>query len=195
MFHVVSAISSELGSLQGSTVGVGPIRAAAKASQVFGAQSPNFVVLVGTAGRYFRGPPVGSIIQSRKLGWRHGIEELGKGYVPLPPETLHSSSQLNDHVALPTADVLTLGAITTDPQLTAQYGEQWQVEHMEAYGVAHAASLYGIPFLAILGITNDVGPDAHKQWLANRDEVEAAVVAYTEDLLVRIQTSRDTPLP
>jgi 3-methyl-2-oxobutanoate hydroxymethyltransferase len=32
----------------------------------------------------------------------------------------------------------------------------------------------GVPFLAVLGIANEVGPQAHAQWRAHRAEAEAA---------------------
>jgi len=50
----------------------------------------------------------------------------------------------------------------------------WQVEHLEAYGVACACAGADVPFLAILGITNLVGPDAHVQWLTHRNQAQDA---------------------
>ncbi|MEQ1570081.1 MAG: hypothetical protein ABMA64_30890, partial [Myxococcota bacterium] len=111
-----------------------------------------------------------------RLGWADGGAVAGLGYVPMPPEVLEGEAPA-ELAHLPRASVLTLAAITTDPALVNTLGSTWQVEHMEAYAVAAACREYGVPFTAVLGITNDVGPDAHRQWLAHRDEVQAAVRA------------------
>ena len=47
-------------------------------------------------------------------------------------------------------------------------------EHLEAIGVALACKERGIPFVAVLGISNTVGADAHVQWLTHRDEAQQA---------------------
>ena len=67
--------------------------------------------------------------------------------------------------------------------LTAARGARWQVEHMESWSVAAAAEAAGVPFVALLGITNEVGPEAHAQWLANRAAVESAVRDAARSLL------------
>lgn len=82
---------------------------------------------------------------------------------------------------LPRASVLTLAAITTDPVVSAAWSDQgWEVEHMETFAVAWACESAGVPFAAILGVTNDVGPGAHAEWLANRAAVQEAVRRHAE---------------
>jgi futalosine hydrolase len=130
-------------------------------------------VLVGTAGAYPGGPPIGSVVCARRVGWAHGVAELGLGYVPRAPEDLETDPDLRAQLGLPEADVVTVGAITTSPELAAVLARRGQVEHMEAWSVARAAQRAGVPFAAVLGVTNEVGPDAHAAWKANREEVEA----------------------
>ncbi|MEZ5397942.1 MAG: hypothetical protein R2724_34960 [Bryobacterales bacterium] len=96
---------------------------------------------------------------------------------PLPPPVLDADPALLDALALPRVSVLTVGAITTDSALVASFARDWAVEHLEAYAVAWACREAGVPFVAVLGIANVVGPDAHAQWLANRAAAEQAARA------------------
>ncbi|MGE4158158.1 MAG: hypothetical protein AB7F75_03590 [Planctomycetota bacterium] len=48
------------------------------------------------------------------------------------------------------------------------------VENMELWGVARAALRVGVPWGAVLGLSNDVGPQAQAQWLENRHRAAAA---------------------
>jgi len=71
-------------------------------------------------------------------------------------------------------NILTVGAVTTDARLAERLSDGWTVEHLEAFGVALACREAGIPFIAVLGISNIVGSDAHIQWLTNRDAAQQA---------------------
>lgn len=171
---VMAAAPEELGDLPGEVVGVGPVVAATSAARILSAKRPQAVVLIGTAGAYAGGPPIGTAIAGRKNGLSWGVAAMGLGYVPRAPKALKGDAQLLARVDLPVADILTVGAITTDRTLARRIADGYTVEHMEAFGVACAADQLGIPFLAVLGITNEVGPDAHVQWLTHRDAAQKA---------------------
>jgi nucleoside phosphorylase len=79
--------------------------------------------------------------------------------------------------------VLTTGAVTTDLTLARRLCDGYTVEHLEAFGVAIACQNAGIPFVAVLGISNAVGPEAHGQWLTNRDAAQDAARAVVRPLL------------
>lgn len=160
--------------MAGIPVGVGPIRAAIGAFAALQAARPASVVLVGSTGAYDVLLPIGGAVVVRRVGWELGIADLGLGYVPLPPEPLTSDPALRARLSLPEVDALTVGAITTDPALAGLRGANWQVEHMEAYAVAAACAALHIPFVAVLGISNRVGPHAHAEWLAHRVQAEEA---------------------
>lgn len=174
---VVAAALEELGELGGEVVGVGPIPAATRAAALLARIRPSAVVLIGTAGAYARGPAVGSVIAASRVGLTWGVAALGLGYVPRPPAPIPCDAGLLDRLDLPRHAVLTTGAITTDPALALRFGDGWTVEHLEAFSVAHACQEAGVPFVAVLGIANVVGPDAHLEWLANRDATQAATRA------------------
>ena len=172
---VLAAAREELGDVPGEVVGVGPVVAAATAAQLLARHRPDAVVLIGTAGAYPGGPPIGQAIVSRRLGLSWGVAAMGLGYVPRAPGPLDGDAELLRGLeAVPAHNVLTVGAVTTDDTLARRLSDGWEVEHLEAYAVAHACHVAGIPFVACLGIANDVGPEAHVQWLSHRDAAQQA---------------------
>jgi futalosine hydrolase len=171
----LAAVDSELGDLPGDVVGVGPVVAAANATALMCGDRPSAIILVGTAGAYPGGPPVGSVIVASRLGLGDGAARAGLGYVPIPPPTIDGDLEWLES-GLPRAKVLTTTAITTDPALAGLFARDgWEVEHLEAYGVALACSAARVPFAVVLGIANQVGPTAHAEWSANRSRVQDAV--------------------
>ena len=68
MLLIVAAAPQELDTLPGEVVGVGPVVAAANAARILEERKPSAVVMVGTAGAYPGGPPIGSAIVAKKIG-------------------------------------------------------------------------------------------------------------------------------
>jgi len=180
---VLAAAREELGELAGEVVGVGPIPAATRAAVLLERLHPRAVLLIGTAGAYPGGPAIGTAIAARRVGLSYGVAAMGLGYVPRPPPAIDGDATLLDQTGLARHDVLTTGAITTDPALARRFGDGWTVEHLEAYSVACACQQAQIPFVAVLGIANWVGPDAHAEWLIHREEAQAAARAVAARLL------------
>ena len=171
---LLAAAREELGDLEGEVVGVGPIVAAARAAFILARERPERVGLVGTGGSYRGGPAVGAAIVSRKLGLSYGVAAMGLGYVPRAPSPCVGDPDMIAALSVEAHNVLTVGAVTTDKQLADRLSDGWTVEHLEAFGVALACREAGIPFIAVLGISNTVGSDAHIQWLTNRDAAQQA---------------------
>lgn len=171
---VVAAAPTELGDLSGEALGVGVVRATAATARRLARGEVDGVVLVGTAGALPGGPEIGAVVAARRVSLGSTAAALGLGYVPLAPPPLAGDAGLRARLALPEVDVVTHVAITTDPALADRVAAEASVEHMEAYGVAWACAEAGVPFVAVLGITNRVGPDAHAEWMAHRAEAESA---------------------
>ena len=125
------------------------------------------------------------MVNARRVGLSASVAALGLGYVPRPPAPIVCAGDLAQRLPeLPQHDVLTASAVTTDPGLAEQLsGGEWTVEHMEAMGVALACQQAGVPFNALLGIANYVGPEAHSQWLTHRGDAQDAVRAAILPLL------------
>lgn len=179
----MAAVREELGELEGEVVGIGPILAAARAADVLARRQPEGVILLGTGGAYAGGPPIGQAIVASRVGMSYGVAAMGLGYVPRPPAPVECDPELIERIGLPVHAVQTVSAITTDPTLAERIRDGWTVEHMEAFGVALACRNAGVPFTAVLGITNEVGPDAHAQWLTHRDAAQAAAREAVKHLL------------
>lgn len=184
--RIVAAVGEELGSLPGVVLGVGPVVAAVSAGRLLAIERPEAVVLIGTAGSFVGGPAIGSVIASSRLGFADPLRAANIGYIPRLPPPVDGNAALLERINLPTASVLTNLGVTTDPVVAARMGEGWAVEHMEAYSVACACAEQNIPFIAVLGITNYVGPHAHAEWLSRRFSVQAAVRELVKARLLRV---------
>ena len=172
---VLAAVSEELGNLLGETVGIGPVVAAANAATILARIQPDRVLMIGTCGVYpGRSHAIGEAIMAKRVGLSYGVAAMGMGYVPRAPDPINCAEDLFAKTPLATADVLTTGAVTTDEVLAGRLSDHWAVEHPEVFGVAYACHQAGIPFNAILGIANDVGHNAHAQWLSHRDTAQNA---------------------
>lgn len=174
MILAVAAVEAELGGLPGAVLGVGPVRAAAELARLLATKRPEGVVLVGSAGCYGAGHQLGQAYVAERLGTGDAGAAAGQGYVPLAPPVLEADPTLRNRVDCDGARVLTLAAITTAPEVVDLLAQDWDLEHMEAYAAAWACRCAGVPFLAVLGVANRVGPDAHDEWRANRAVAEAA---------------------
>jgi purine-nucleoside phosphorylase len=169
--------------MPGSALGVGLVAAGAAAARMLAVDAPSAILLIGTAGSLPGGPPVGSVIVASEVGLGSAAKELGLGYVPRAPAPILCHQGIVRASGLRPERVLTNLAITTDPGLAARFASAFAVEHMEAFAVAWACQEAGVPFAAILGIANEVGPTAHAQWLRNRLAVQAATQAAAGRLL------------
>jgi nucleoside phosphorylase len=180
---IVSATREELGDLPGQPLGLGAVVSAATMGALVERERPDAVVMLGTGGAYRGGPALGTAVAGRRFGLSAGVAALGLGYVPHPPSPIEADLGLLSLLTLPRVDVLTVQAITTDADLADRLSDGWQMEHMETYGAAWACARAGVPFAAVLGITSQVGPEAHTQWLLHRHEAQACARAAVAPLL------------
>jgi len=181
---LVAAAREELGDLRGEVLGVGPIVAAARTAALLAHLQPDFVVMVGTGGSYVGGPPIGTAVAASRVGLSYGVAAMGLGYVPRQPLPVPCDEGLLRRLDIPQHSVLTTGAITTDLTLAQRIADGYTVEHLEAFGVAIACQQAHVPFVAVMGISNDAGPDAHTQWLTHRDAAQQAAREAIAPLLV-----------
>jgi nucleoside phosphorylase len=177
LIQLVCATAEEIGPFPGIELGLGSIVVAARLAAYLAHNRPEAVLIVGTAGSLPNGPPVGSVVTAKRIGFSPGVAAMGLGYVPKPAKHIFCDPTLVLSLELPEMDVLTVGAITTDSVLVDRLGDGWQIEQMEAYGAALACQQAKVPFAAIYGIANKCGPDAHSQWLANVSAAREAVYA------------------
>jgi len=179
---VVAAVAAELGDVPGRTLGVGPLRAALGMARWIATERPSRVLLIGSCGVYGDRWPPGTAVVGTRLDLADTGAVVGLGYVPLPLEPLTATHELVDP-ALPRCTVRTVMAITSDVHAASHHGQAAEVEHMETYGAALACAEAGVPFSVVLGVANRVGPSAHAEWRANREQAEEAARAVARQWL------------
>jgi nucleoside phosphorylase len=168
------------------TVGVGMAVAGAGAAVRLLQAKPRAVLLLGSCGIYpcavpYR--PLDVVIPSQ-LRLFDPTVAAGKGDFPEPMQTI-----LMPHAPISAglmeagngrtrhASVATTLAITTDDQVAERVhpATGLEAENLELFPVAHACSMTGTPFAAVLGVTNLVGSAGRSDWRKyHRDAAIAA---------------------
>jgi len=175
-------------------VGIGAVDAAAGAATALALHAPSAVVFVGTAGSYGSVPALDGVAVARTLHLASSSEAAGGSYFP-GPMVRRAVTDAGLRRALLAAgsgvavasDVATPLGITRSRRLATRLAAPTgaTVENLEAFAVARAAAAAQVPFGAVLGIANRVGPAAHHQWLQHREVATAAacalVAAWLED--------------
>ena len=159
-------------------VGVGLPAAAVGTARALAGRSPKAVVLLGTCGAFpGRGLAIGDVVVA--AGVRLASAAVARGEGSMPPAMLDvlacDAAPLG--VRGRSVQVATTLAVTTTGELAAAMAASTgcDVEHLEAYAVALACREAGVPFLAILAVANDVGPQGRAQWAQHHQRVSDAL--------------------
>lgn len=145
--------------------GIGPVAAAVFAGRMASQWRDRRVLYVGTCGA-FAPTQIGTIYRASSVAWSD--PGLRSGHAYLVKESLpkiHFPESSDAH-PLPSVEVLSSAGISTvgDPQRP-------EVENLELYGLAFGLVKEVRELVAILGVTNQVGQDAHQQWKRHFREV------------------------
>jgi nucleoside phosphorylase len=154
-------------------VGVGMIEAGIAAARLISEHQPSAVLLVGTAGVYGQRPELALDSAAIALRIRLLPQILPGKHAFLPaivPAEARSTPALvralRNATALPCVDVACPLAITASAKAakTAAELSGCALENLEAFAVARAAATAKVPFAAIMGLANHVGPRGHREW-------------------------------
>jgi nucleoside phosphorylase len=183
-----------------AVVGVGAVEAAAGAARALALLEPRAVVLVGTAGVYAMrgGPAIGQAVLARRSALASLSAASGAGYLPAPVPDVQDTDPglrraLADGQPLPALDVACPVAITRTRAAATALARHTgaALENLETFAVARACAQARTPFAAVLGISNRVGPQAHREWLRHATQAAAVACAVVERWLVSAtQSSR-----
>ena len=174
--------------------GVGLVEAAIGATAAIAEVKPDAVMFVGTAGSYPGRRPdlaLAGVVAARRLLLLADGVATGDAYLPSAlPATQESTVALRRITAasgLLLADVACPLAITSRPVPVGGGGgaPACDVENLEAFAVARAAAAADLPFAAILGISNTVGPSAHAAWKRNATRAAAAACRAALEVIER----------
>ena len=162
-------------------VGVGTVDAAVGAANAIARARPRRVIFVGTAGVYpgaaARALPIGAAAVAGELRLVSTATLRGDAYHPAPlVASAASAPDLRallvaaaggpaDAAGVTVACPLAITATTALARRIARTGAA--LENLEAFAVARAAAAARVPFAAVLGVSNLVGPKAHAEWRAN----------------------------
>lgn len=166
-------------------VGIGLVSAATGTAARLERARPRGVVLVGTCGAYPEsGLGLGDVVIARSiLLLEPAVIDEEAGF----PDPM--STKVEAHLAMSAAiaasggkvvDVGTTLAITTSDALATRLGQMSEVavEHLEAFAVATACAMHGVPFAAVLGVANAVGSMGREQWRARHVEAGRAAGSF-----------------
>jgi nucleoside phosphorylase len=174
-------------------VGVGAVDAAIGAARAIAQVAPTAIVFVGTAGRYAgrsaggaAALAIGAVAIADELILFSTAALRGDGYLPAPMVQRAAAApallaQLRS-AAPPTAwrgSAASPLAITQTVALARRIARASgaAIENLEAFSVARAAGLAGVPMAAVLGIANAVGPHAHAEWRRHHQAASRAACA------------------
>jgi purine-nucleoside phosphorylase len=181
----LTRLPARLGVRRG-VVGVGPVEAAAGCARLIERVRPRMILLVGTAGFYAGAAPrpaIGQACVAGRISFACPAVAAGRAYFPQPmPVAVDGPSRLARRLAgtdAPIFDVACPPGITRSVAVArALAGHSGAaLENLEAFAVARAAAAARIPFAAVLGVANQVGPRAHAQWRAHAAAAAAAACA------------------
>jgi nucleoside phosphorylase len=154
--------------------GVGLVEAGIGAARAIAEVKPRAVIFVGTAGVYPPSSlPAGAAVVARRVSLASSAVLRGEAYLPsVLPASAESDAGLRRALALPVVDVVCPLAITRSRPAARRLANSGAVENLEAFAVARAAS--PLPFAAVLGVSNVVGPRAHVEWRRHAARASAA---------------------
>jgi nucleoside phosphorylase len=195
-FCVVSAWRPELAPLRArlspsmrrelilAEIGVGLVEAAAGTARLIAEHQPALILLVGTAGAYPGGRdevPLGAavavdrtILLPDALAGKHAYLP---GAVPVSARgTPALTKALCAAAGLTKSDVACPLSITASKRAAeiARRRSGCQLENLECFAVARAATIARIPFAGVLGVANHVGPAGHREWKKHAARAAAA---------------------
>jgi nucleoside phosphorylase len=145
------------------------------------------VIFCGTAGIYDKSSDleIGQVVQCKDTMLCDGAAELG--FSVYASIMKRDSIDTDFSIAVPKIKVSALTALTLTKQdrLAEKFHENTgcDVENMELYGIASVCRLHHITWNAMLGLSNFVGGNGHKEWLENHSAVEKIVCRHIFDHL------------
>lgn len=159
-----------------ATLGVGLVSAASRISSIMEYLSVSRILFTGTCGILTPSPiSIGDIVRA-KMFYSGDVETFaGANLIPeVMPTVVPPARFMTPKNPIQDCDVLSPLSITHSKEgadvLRNQFPEGI-AENLECFAVAWNAAQRGIPFEAILGVTNTIGPQGHTEWRAHHEDV------------------------
>lgn len=165
--------------IQTATLGVGLVSAAASLGQVLAGQAVTRILFTGTCGALSLDElPIGAIVRARTVHLGDLGILSGDSFLPeVMPRQVTPARFLESAKGAVDFDVFCPLSITqteNGARLLQRKFPQGVVENLECFAVAQLATEQKIPCEIILGVSNQIGPNGHREWLKNHREVSRA---------------------
>lgn len=157
-------------------VGIGAIAAASTTTALIAQHAPSHILFTGTCGILTPSPlSIGEVVRAKTIHLGDIGALAGDNHLPEAMTTpITSIHFLDSQNSIPERDVFCPLAIThseTGAALLRQNFPGGCVENLECFAVAWAATQNRLPFEAILGISNTIGPNGHAEWKTHHERV------------------------
>jgi nucleoside phosphorylase len=172
--HLGGGLEGRVGTLRvvACAVGIGLPQAAAGATAHVGNLRPRAVVAVGTCGAYAGSSlAIGQVVVARRVrlvdpSALRGLSEAPQSMCVSRDAHAPMAQHIAGSAGARTVDVATTLGVTVDDATAAAIAQATgaEVEHLEAYGMATACAVFGVPFGAVLAVANGVGVRARAEW-------------------------------
>lgn len=149
--------------------GIGPVAATFGLTHFLEDYRPQRIIAVGTAGvintKKFK---TGDMVVAKSVATASGLTaaytpKLQAQKILLPVGARHSITQ---------AKIYSPQEITKDKMWITPFTHAGHdIEHLEAFAFAFVAKKFRIPISIVLGLTNVIGPNAHRDWIKNQGQM------------------------
>lgn len=159
-----------------ATLGVGLVSAASRISSILEYLSISRILFTGTGGILTPSPiSIGDVVRAKTIHSGDVATFSGDNHTPeLMPTTVIPARFLNPKKPMQDCAVFSPLAITHSENGANILRDRFPdgiTENLECFAVAWNAAQRGIPFEAILGVTNIIGSTGHAEWLIHHERV------------------------
>lgn len=157
-----------------ATLGVGLVSAASRISSIMEYLSVSRILFTGTCGILMPSLiSIGDIVRAKTI-YSGDVESFnGENRIPdIMPTTVPPARFITPRKPVQDCDVLSPLSITHSKGGANVLRKQFPdgiAENLECFAVAWNAAQRGIPFEAILGVSNTIGPAGHAEWTAHHE--------------------------
>lgn len=170
-----------------ATLGVGLVNAASSIASLLERHSISRMIFTGTCGAPLKTAlKIGDIVRAKIIHTGDISVWSQDTFIPeIMPTSVTPTRFLPPQNTLHECDVFCPLAITQSQIAAAILRVHFPsaVENLECFAVAWNAAQRKIPFEAILGVSNIIGPDGHEEWKTNHAEVSQHVQQYIRTLI------------
>lgn len=145
--------------------GIGPVAATFGLTHFLEDYRPERIIAVGTAGvintKKFK---IGDVVVAKSVTTVSGLASVYTPTVQVQKIAISVGTESPLQANIYSPQEITRDTSWINPLAHARH----DVEHLEAFAFAFVAKKIRIPISIILGLTNVIGPNAHKDWVKNQ---------------------------